>query len=380
MARHVGVLATFSLPEELWLEIFEEAVSHTFRALSRGILFRDFKFCPEAMEPRSEGTEFVLEWHKGRELSRHRERQIERANFWSSAEIAPNVRTCVVTLWRIPIVLETLSPLASACVEAISRFTELRELRCILHEPRGVWLEALGVDGLPYLRRLEITGGWLARPSEHLAHSITLTRESRLSYLAVLEPTALRSLNLDARSLSFESSHDTRAMASFHRLHILELAFHHATFTELHAYLSPFPAIRELTLRILARCAADALPAPALTPHPRKYTGPAPTEPAITDIYAPGTRAALQRITGGVPASVASLHVGVQYEYLHLLRDILAFFPHLASLKLDIYLPGTRPPSDFDQFRIVHIFRVGSMWPYFDESFAGSYSQRSKGV
>jgi hypothetical protein len=83
--------------------------------LSCGLLFKEFHFHPDPF-PDSDEAIIALE--------------LERLAFWSSAKISTHVRACYVELGHNEIVLDSRSPLVSACFETVSRFTNLHYLEC----------------------------------------------------------------------------------------------------------------------------------------------------------------------------------------------------------------------------------------------------------
>ncbi|KAJ7479344.1 hypothetical protein B0H11DRAFT_2027053 [Mycena galericulata] len=147
-------------------------------------------------------------------------------------------------------------------------------------------------------------------------------------------------------------------MTSFQNLHTLELNFKDATFTQLHACLSPFPAIEDLTLYVRGTCVADTLPTTALAPQLRRYTGPyqllplvlqhaAPSDIIISDRNAQHLLQVLQGSGADARGSITSLELSATYSDLFgfVLTDILTLFPRLTTLTVHIYA-GKRPEEE----------------------------------
>ncbi|KAJ6557641.1 hypothetical protein B0H19DRAFT_1261246 [Mycena capillaripes] len=349
------------LPPELWLKVFQNlsleslrnihAVSSLFSDLSCGFLFEEFSFYLTMFATK---TTIPLE--------------LERLAFWSSDKISPHVRSCNLNLRAIDgmsIVSESPPPLVSACVEAVSRFLNLRELRCSLPLMTDIEIPALHVEDHRHLKSLHIQAGRLAPPTSptirlkiqefsygEIPLPIPGAADSPFSYLSFFDSISLRRLHLWAESfLSIEHFlEDKSTMATFQNLHILDLVFIETTITQLHTCISPFPAIRDLSLKILRQCEAESLPSTPLAPHVRTYKGPADILPAvllgsspesltISRDFTPDLFRALQVGGGAMRPSVASLTMQVAYPDLaqgSVLPDTLSFFPNLRDLSLTI--------------------------------------------
>ncbi|KAJ7907050.1 hypothetical protein B0H13DRAFT_2332784 [Mycena leptocephala] len=304
------------------------------------------------------------------------EREFQRLVFWSSAKIAPHVRNCRVTLLSSsePVILYSLSPLLVACFETISCFTNLQKVVCTLRHATVLDIYALQLNALPCLKTLHINRARLASSVNSPSSKLKIehfrctdmpfpdseTDHSR-SQMAFLDPRTLRRLGL--RSSSTEAiKHflgDKSALGSFRNLHILDLDFtfrEDNTFSQLHACISPFPAIRDLTLNV--RCAWDDSPLPStpLAPYlsrfkghpgllPLVLLGSAPKSLELTR-YAPELLQSLQNSGRTVIESVTSLTVQVQYSDISegsALSDSLAYFPGLQQIKITFY--SNREPA-----------------------------------
>ncbi|KAJ7935920.1 hypothetical protein B0H13DRAFT_2463001, partial [Mycena leptocephala] len=353
------------LPPELWLKVFENlplesirnihAVSSSFSDLSCSFLFEEFHFYPATFRDEANARRII-------------QPEFERLAFWSSDKISTHVRICTVDLSAtgMAIVLDSPPPLVSACFQAVSRFTNLRELRCNLHPLAAIEIPALRVEALRHLRSLHIHAGKVARPTQssirlklqHFSYTeiplqISEDTQSPFSYLSFFDSDSIHHLYLRSESMiSIEHFlDDKKAMASFQNLHSLELISTETTLADLCACVSPFPAIRDLTLRVNRPCQADILPLTPLTPHLRTYNGPAdflpvillgsaPENLTISRDYAPELLRALQASGGAARTSVTSLTIQVKYPDVaegSVLRDALSFFPNVRDLTATVY-------------------------------------------
>ncbi|KAJ7660332.1 hypothetical protein DFH06DRAFT_1472378 [Mycena polygramma] len=277
------------------------------------------------------------------------------------------------------VVTDSPRPLVSACLEAISRFTKLRELEFILSQKAVVEIPAIRADALQELKTLRIHGARLARPSttstpirlkiQHFSYThtdyihfpIVGTQTPRYSYLACFDPGTLRQLCL--RSQDLHGIHHfldhRQAIAAFKNLHVLEIVFETATIDDLYACISCFPAIRELTLRISRLFRPDSLPLTSLAPHLHTFNGSPHFLPAIllgrslenltiSDGSTAALLVALQAAKNAAHRSISSLTMTIYYPDLThgpLMCDILSFFPNLRSLNLALNCtePSVRP-------------------------------------
>ncbi|KAJ7481017.1 hypothetical protein B0H11DRAFT_1229835 [Mycena galericulata] len=383
------------LPPETWLCVFEyvpdmylqrvHAVSRLFRDISGRILFKETRFIvfedPADNAPYEAGY-FTHPLHRfqlhnfpasGWRIS-SLQRELQKIEFWTSPEIVLQVRKCSVTFQPdASIVPDSPSTLVSAYFKAIPKFLRLQEFGCYAGNPEPHNLLRL-LGALPYLKRLHIHSN-LVRPTEPTSIKLKIDHfsftslpndlvENTQSYLSFIDPTTLRSLAIHASSIpSVQLGIEGMAMPSFHNLHVLEISFFNVNFTELHACLSPFPAIRDLDLEVRGSCLQDGLPATALAPHLRRYTGPCVLVPVVlchtTDLqeitiataggFAPDLLLALQKSGGGVGKLMESLSMSIKYGDLSgsMLSEILAFFPRLVALTLHIY--SETPSSSYPQ-------------------------------
>ncbi|KAJ7204117.1 hypothetical protein GGX14DRAFT_398432 [Mycena pura] len=361
-----------SLPSELWLRVIEEmpptsvphfyAVSHLFRRLSREIRFSQFAIAyTSADDPQAQPPE------KAALAARALRRKLDRLTFWSSDSIAPCVRRCHISLRGTALGVGSRMPLVSACFEAIARFRNLRELRC----GDMLWLEApvLPMRALTHLTRLQIDGPLVAgfgggspitiaiEEFNYTALPYLRTGGFPFSFLAMLDPTRLRCLTLrpDLRNELFGGA-DAAVMALFTKLHTLDLVVEKADFNQLHAWISPFPAIRHLTLDIRLQCHETIVPATPLAPHLRTFTGSSCVLPLVLQRNTPHNltiRAGhgslldllfqLLSCDRASCSSITSLELSLQSydlstEPVRTLSSVLALFPHLVSLTLHIHL------------------------------------------
>ncbi|KAJ7826205.1 hypothetical protein B0H14DRAFT_2817711 [Mycena olivaceomarginata] len=215
------------MPEELWIEILQDlpketlqnvALSHrTLGRISRPFLFVTFVFHPYAVVSIPQNIN-RMRWPEADEpllLSQEaQDRELERLNFWSSAEIAPLVRTC------------RLIPASAAHLHPV--------LPCVygsLHADR-----AGNLCLLPALSRLEIILGTIVEPID--CHSLHLGRITSFqlrharhsippldSWMRLLPPDPTRRNVFRIRSRLFA---DIK-----------------------HSDIPPFPHVRKLTLQAL---------------------------------------------------------------------------------------------------------------------------------
>ncbi|KAJ7633645.1 hypothetical protein DFH06DRAFT_1222435 [Mycena polygramma] len=363
------------LPTELWLRIFQylpwftipviHRVSTSFAVLSYGLLFEEFHFQPR---PRFSKQSATLA-----------PKDVNKLAFWTSEKIFPHVRRCTVvlqTVSRLEFKLDSPSPLVSALVQAVSRFSNVQNIIFKFVAGGGkVEISGLRVDGLTNLRSLELNAARLICPTqppsrklklEHFSytHIPRLTSLHTPSYLSFLDPEALHHLTLGSDTMqSISILADTTVLSSFHNLHVLELRCMQATVTALHAYISPLSSLRELTINMDLLHSAQRVPPATVTPlglpHLRKYDGPA----ALLPLVLPGTTLhsiTLQHDAESAPQVLRALQQtgdkSVAYPSVTefslrvccadlsalpsartLLPDILAYLPRLASLTLTIW-------------------------------------------
>ncbi|KAJ6479472.1 hypothetical protein C8R47DRAFT_1322675 [Mycena vitilis] len=382
---------SFELPPELWLRIFEglpmesivkvRTISSLFSELSRSLLFEEFSFHPQTFAALRH-TDWTLDY--------------ARLAFWSSESISPHVRRCTVNLTGIDmsIVLHSetrrraslLDPtglaLVSGCLEAVSRFTNLRELRLSLLPWAILEMPALPLGALPHLEALHIHGARLTHPTSsihlkirHFSYTdipspsiLQTATPSAYSFLSLFHSGRLRRLCLKTEDMAGIQHFlaDEAAMDAFLSLHFLELVFKAASLPDLHACISPFPAIRDLTLEISSRCSdAESAPATPIAPHLRAFNGPpdvlatilrgsAPESLTISRDFSPDLLHALHTASSMASTSaVMSLTMQAKYPELSqgsVLGDILAFFPNLRNLRLTVFStrrgrpwPGSQP-------------------------------------
>ncbi|KAF7373088.1 hypothetical protein MSAN_00516600 [Mycena sanguinolenta] len=372
-------------------------------------------------------TEFVFHPPETKNHARKERDEVQFAKlaFWSSPRIAPLVRRCVVNFADIceSIVTagmpewvasrgvprswfgvtiakvekfffgEFYSPaLVLACLEAVSRFTNLEDLTCRTHWCCfGVELAALRVHHLPLLKSLRIITADLLPsvefPStklkvEHFSYTNMPTPQpGRRSQMHCLDPAILRRVDLSSRSFDpmVAVKHfleDTHMQASFQNLHVVNLAVWETTFMELHASIAPYPAIRELSVKIKSRTLRlGPLPSPAtpMAPQLSTFKGPPDllplilvganphtlhlsrgppdrmpfrfeSQPLLTLDTWRGPAAELVRVLRScgpsVIHSVTSLILPIHYHDIPVgssLGDSLAFFPALETLRVVVY-------------------------------------------
>ncbi|KAJ6462439.1 hypothetical protein C8R45DRAFT_1220468 [Mycena sanguinolenta] len=360
-------MSNFELPSELWLKVFCDlpfeslvnihAVSWLFSDLSTSFIFEDVYF-----DPRESGSIARIE--------RAIQRELDRAAFWSSDKIAPHVRRCTVKLTVVSsmsTVADFAPQLVSACFGAVSRFKHLEALFCSIVNPTDVEIPPLRVEELPRLRLrlLDMYGVRLAPQAssairmklEDFSYADTYSSQSTGSnFLSFFDPTYLRRLQVCIESRSVTSLNrllgDKQAMASFQHLHVLEFLLTSTTIADLHACISSFPAVHDLTLQV-RRIDAGFVPSTSLAPELRTYKGPMDFLPAL-DFGSPVLRNLtltdgdsrellhkLREISNPVPTSVTSLTMLVREWQISDadsdLSSALSFFPNLQTLSLNMY-------------------------------------------
>ncbi|KAJ7028922.1 hypothetical protein C8F04DRAFT_1117883 [Mycena alexandri] len=370
------------LPPELWLKIFGylphglshlsnvATVSPTFRELAAPRLFAEFCFQPGEFAGRvASGTHFQA--------------ILDRLAFWSSPTTAPHVRRCLISLCFTTSSKLYSDSYAPALFQAISRFKNLRLLSCNFSTNLVVEVNTFGTNtNLWCLECIQIHSGQiqssktLATPRLKIAH-FAYTGIPRLSTfppsscLALLDPDYLTSLELSA------SWNDTRdithflgdkgILAAFHKLHRLNITFSNAlrsgpidvVLTTLHACIAPFPAIRELTVKVTGSCRVDAMPRTALAPHLDRYKGPTLLLPVIlahsaleeVTVTVGGAREVLEALQMAThPEFIISLsiRVGLHQDILHSARlsDILGLCPRVVQLTLEVSSATEDPGLD----------------------------------
>ncbi|KAF8139296.1 hypothetical protein K438DRAFT_1880257 [Mycena galopus ATCC 62051] len=151
---------------------------------------------------------------------------------------------------------------------------------------------------------------------------------------------------------------DKLAIASFRHLRVLEIdlegTYHDSgtSITRLHACISAFPAVDDLTLNIF-RCEEGPVPSTSLAPQLRAYKGSMPFIDAVdlrstmlrTLSFTNGNAGGLLRLLrkGGsmMPTSITSFTIPVSFKDLtagSVLCDMLSFFPNLHNLTMVVFL------------------------------------------
>ncbi|KAJ7711884.1 hypothetical protein B0H16DRAFT_1479952 [Mycena metata] len=360
------------LPPELWLKIFSHlphglshlssvaAVSPTFHALAAPRLFAEFRFRPGEFAGRlTSGTRF--------------QEILDRLAFWSSPKAAPHVRRCFISLYFTTSSKLYSDSYAPALFEAISRFENLRFLSCNFSTNLAVEFPALRIEALTRLECVQIHSGHiqasktLVTPRLRTTHfvytGIPVPRLNQPSSLTLLDPAHLTSLELsgswnDARDIAHFLG-DKDLLATFHKLRTLDITFSNVNLTTLHACISHFPAIRELTVKVTGSCQIDAMPATALAPHLDRYKGPAillpvilahsaPEEVSVTDGSAREVLEALQMATHPEFITSLSIRVGLHQDILRTahLGDILGLCPRVIQLTLEVSSATENPGLD----------------------------------
>ncbi|KAF7369848.1 L-aminoadipate-semialdehyde dehydrogenase [Mycena sanguinolenta] len=347
------------LPVELFMKIFTfiprtylfdlSTVCHTFHDLAAPLIFATFRFHPGVYgETSASGTCL--------------RRELDRLSFWSSDAIAPLVRKCFIWLYCTSITTDSIesSTLGTAAFEAVSRFKHLRTLSCNFGNHK-VEFTGLRVEGLADLQSIKINAGILAPPHDpgeprleirHFAYTeIPFLPLSRPPCISLLDPTRLHSLEL-----SYFHPHglehflgDASTIAPFHNLRTLHISFRDTDLTHIHAAISPFPSVCELTVHIHGSCSAEVVPTTPLAPHLESYKGPAVLLPLVMADSAPdklvitkgSTTQVLEALRAAMhPEFVTSLSMGVKLNtdirQGDVLQDIFRLCPNLSRTSLEV--------------------------------------------
>ncbi|KAJ7698846.1 hypothetical protein B0H16DRAFT_1749542 [Mycena metata] len=189
-------------------------------------------------------------------------------------------------------------------------------------------------------------------------------KHSHMARYAPLDPTCLTSLELsagwiDARDVPHFLD-DKATLATFHKLHTLNMTFSNVDLTTLHSCISPFPAGRELTVKVTGSCRIDAMPRTALAPHLDCYKGPAVLLPLILWHSAPeqvtvtegSTCEALETLQLATHADFItslSIRVDLHQDILQskTLSNILSLCPRVVQLTLEISSATEFPGLNF---------------------------------
>ncbi|KAF8150383.1 hypothetical protein K438DRAFT_1779018 [Mycena galopus ATCC 62051] len=370
-------------PPEIWTTILEyvpkrslmtvRTLSSSFYNLSSLLLYRQFDYRPKT-------DAYNRKTNKYEDLDGLVDREMARLAFWSLDKVSPHVRACNIShagyaLKPLPPLLyliDVRTPLGDTLFDTISRFSNLTDLYFdYSHHP--IKIPPLPLANLPNLQKLHICGALLGdldgQPTStsytisapHFSyleiplHPWTWTSR-RSSYLSLLNPVALRSLELSAGDgLDFKNCIlDTATMASFHNLKALSLSLSQPDFPLIYSAVATFPAIEELILDVThpREGDLDTVPPAPLAPQLLRYRGPAaflplafrgshPTQLAVTD--EDGMIEELLRIltrSGFHANSITVLAIRVTL-YADIcesdaLQELLSLFPHLERLAIQV--------------------------------------------
>ncbi|KAK7001744.1 hypothetical protein R3P38DRAFT_2648299, partial [Favolaschia claudopus] len=361
-------MSVYDIPPEIWNIVFVllphqailslNSVARLFHDLSLPVLFYRFTFRPVLASLRVGSRQF--------------QRELQRLEFWSSEHIAPHVLTATIYLLGI---ITSSSPLTNAVFAAISRFSNLRNLDYRFGQRIDV--SALSLDYPVPLATLRIDGGSLFQQAEALPLVLSVRHFvwtnisapvrgngiSQSSFLSILHPDTLDSLELDVRRPdSIDHFSDTTVMHSFHKMRFLLFVVDRlqSDYGQILSAIASFPAIEDLIFDMRGIASAETPPSPdtisrAIAPHLHRYKGPASLLPFVL----PGTQPVALSITLGNPASIlrALLRLGHSADissitslsfslgvasllYTELghgvLLDLLTRFPHLTRLAVRI--------------------------------------------
>ncbi|KAJ7719431.1 hypothetical protein DFH07DRAFT_314177 [Mycena maculata] len=371
------------VPNELWLEVFENlprdslrqlSLTHTkFKGLSRTLLFAHLDFKPYAYT-----REGLMLPHQAGIDSR-----MQRLDFWASDEIAPLVRTCRLSpAYSAPMgsdyaVAESPYVLLEALFERFARFTRLERFSAA-----SIRLTHMSVVGLCRVSppSVLIFGGFLDY-EEGIEQLPSLTQALNVSkfnfvrvrgacnlhrWIVLLNPNHLGALSLSyRRPFSDDIVH---RLPLFPHLRKLALEVNPWDLHRIIPFLLKFPATQVFSIHVVGYSPADKeTPLPAegagLFPILKEYIGPYQTLPIflsrqsllrieVTRKPTSGHFVAQLREQLQTPSNANVTSLDVDFEDLthHDLGVICAFFPQLAELKIEVSTPFVEATSFFRLF------------------------------
>ncbi|KAJ7776899.1 hypothetical protein DFH07DRAFT_798134 [Mycena maculata] len=355
------------VPEELWLEVFRHlpldtlrdvsTTSHIFGRLSRPFLFSHLDFHPYATRPyaRHGFASHVLLLPEAAEV----ERVLERLNFWSSAGIAPFVRSCSITTWRKegpgPSIFSTTdSPdvLLYPFFERLACFTGLQQLNAVVvHFTQAAIANLCRLPALTemHIDTCNVVGGLESQTLSISVLSIRhdVRREDGIGlWVPLLRPDRLHELdlmcNLRVLGVTIED------IPPFPNLHTLSMTINLSRMSDTIAILSKFPSLQVLVLTGWGRLVYEAdplVPASDILPALRRYAGPHLTLPIfltcatlthLTTHYCSPSDLMAQLAGTRTPGSITSLYASFDDLDTGALGTLCAFFPQLTELRIRI--------------------------------------------
>ncbi|KAJ7087053.1 hypothetical protein C8R43DRAFT_1142387 [Mycena crocata] len=348
------------VPDELWLEIFqnlrydEETLKHlrmasrTFYRISHHLLFARFSFHPYAVA----GDNGLL-----LPSPEDVERSMERLNFWCSADVAPSVRSCVVSPWYpdthiAGAFFETHYPyiLLDKFFEFLPRFTNMKRLETI-----QVYFTQTGVANicrLPALDNLRVNQAYAASgQSIHLSSlsssvSCFFLRQLGspvLQWTSLLKPDCLCELD----TLNYRPNNaglTDPGIPLFHpsgplflHVHTLVLNMNPLTPSRNLAILSRFPTVRFFTVHLWNDPdEVDSIEGESVSVSPltRRTTLPSLRRLCMFGCSPIDFAAHIDRLS--IPSTITSLEIRFNDFELATLITLYGLFPRLTQLKVAV--------------------------------------------
>ncbi|KAJ7359889.1 hypothetical protein DFH08DRAFT_1075216 [Mycena albidolilacea] len=366
------------IPNELWLEIFRflppDALRHLslthnkFKGISRPLLYKQFHFHPYAS---GQGDTILLP--SPTEVNQ----TMERLDFWCSDEIAPNVRSCEITPWRMigPVWSRwetkslTRPPLTSSWYRYSSAwdsspvFGNSMPMGFTSHSPEWLVYVAPSLTSLRLENCGVATGAHIDTSSMSLGvshflfhHIVTDAAGNGDLWIPLLCPEVPLELDITLNPRIFGDD-----IPSFPHVHRLSTTMNLSTMSYNLSILSKFPAVQTFSMDGWGqwlRHEPDVLvKASSLFPDLRQYTDPCATialfllRPTLThltieycspvDLTAELHRtlsldlaAQLRRARG--PNGITSFTASLDDLYIATLDTICEFFPRLTELRIDV--------------------------------------------
>ncbi|KAJ7162850.1 hypothetical protein C8R46DRAFT_1101682 [Mycena filopes] len=352
---------------ELWLDIFHHlyhlsketlrAVSLTqraFHSMSRQVIFADFSFRPYGLLGLSD-LDLPLLPNEAADLALH----LDRIEFWTSAEIAPLVRSCRIA----PLIISPADGWSSdnggavldVFLQKLPRFTALRQIHATYMNLAPALISLSCLPNLEHLR-LEYSS-----QHQHSVKRVTiLTPPSSLGWnelMQAMRSSHLRELVILVPALELQVLrailHNTPTFPNVHRLSLSTLAATHA-FT----ILVKFPAVdtpsfigeSQVGLQTDGRCNLPLL---------RSYSGPSNifrglTLPRLRELViddAWGVDSFFQVLEAlPAPLNITLLAVTLRGFNYTALRTLCGNIPSLIELRVDVQASDAEPAAEAATF------------------------------
>ncbi|KAJ6599992.1 hypothetical protein DFH09DRAFT_1129187 [Mycena vulgaris] len=335
------------IPAELWLEILSplphdsilaiSSTSHSFRHISRPLVFANFHFYPYPAVGAPRLTDV--------------DRSLGLLQFWSSDDVAPLVRSCIISLQILDArVSETL---LAAVLERLPRFSGLRRLRA-----NYVGLTQAAFKGLCRLSALDALSIFCCYV--RAGHSIDLTSLSLAVSCFEIASTPvnrwiplLRSDRLRELSVTFGPDDDRVAFPSFPHVRKLSAVWIDPwreepwEAGETLRILSNFPALEVLAIRPSIPLVEPGPRATDLFPFLTEYSGPSHTLrlflalPTLVrlEVHRGDTSPFLVQLEGVQPRhNITSFEITFDADTAEnaVFDTLCALFPRLTALRISI--------------------------------------------